>query len=141
MISSEITWITSFGQSYYDNVAKYNLPGWSMLEGRKIAMVDDMPEFKYKDIEIIDAAPAYPPKTDPHWALGGTKKGKFWRKGRCFLWAIRNAKTRWVIWLDSDVKVLSPIELSRFWPDEGDVVSLICGNLKQAGIEINWQIQ
>ena len=62
----------------------------------------------------------------------GTKKGKFWRKGRCFLWAIRNSTTRYVIWLDSDVKVLSPIDLSRFWPKDGDVVSLICGNLKQA---------
>lgn len=130
--TKDITWITSFGPSYYESVAKYNLPGWSMLEGRKIAMVDDMPAFRYEGIEVIDAAPAYPPKTDPHWDIGGTKKGKFWKKGKCFLWAIRNSKTRWVIWLDSDVKVLSPIDLSRFWPKEGDVVSLICGNLKQA---------
>ena len=43
--TKDITWITSFGPSYYENVAKYNLPGWTMLEGHKIAMVDDMPGF------------------------------------------------------------------------------------------------
>ena len=64
--AKDITWVTSFGLSYYESVAKYNLPGWAMLEGFKIAMVDDMPNFKYEGIEVIDAAPAYPPKTDPH---------------------------------------------------------------------------
>ena len=131
-MNNDITWITSFNQQYYDNVAKYNLPGWSMLEGCKVVMVDDMPNFKYQDIDVIDAAPAYPSKSDPYWAIGGTKKGKFWKKGKCFLWAIRNSKTRWVIWLDSDVRINATPDLSRFWPKEGDVVSLICGNLKQA---------
>jgi hypothetical protein len=79
-MTKDITWITSFSQLYFDSVAKYNLPGWALLEGNKIAMVDDMPGFTYPGITVIDSAPAYPDKSDPHWAIGGTKKGKFWKK-------------------------------------------------------------
>lgn len=128
----EITWVTSFGPLYYESVARYNLATWQHLEGHKVAMVDDMPGFVYSGIEIIDAAPAYPGREDPHWAIGGTKKGKFWKKGRCFLWALRNFQTRYVIWLDSDVKVHARPELARFEPNEHQVASIICGNLKQA---------
>jgi len=128
----DYTWVTSFSQTYYNTVAQYNLPTWSLLEGRKVAMVDDMQGWQYPGIEVMDAAPAYPGRDDPHWAMGGTKKGKFWKKGRCFLWAIRNFSTRYVIWLDSDVRVNSAPDLSRFAPAPGDVVTLICGNLKQA---------
>lgn len=128
----DYTWVTSFGRSYFDAVAQYNLPGWQLLEGRKVAMVDDWPDFHYPGIETQDSAPAYPGRDDPHWAMGGTKKGKFWKKGRCFLWALRNFTTRYVIWLDSDVRINSTPDLSRFAPREGEVASIICGNLKQA---------
>lgn len=127
---SNITWVTSFGPSYYEDVAKHNLPGWSLLDGKKIALVDNMPAFEYKDFEIIDAAQCYP-NNDPLLNAKG-KKGKFWKKGRCFLWALRNATTRYVIWLDSDVKILSKPNLARFWPTEEQVASIICGNLIQA---------
>lgn len=127
----DITWITSFNQIYYDNVAQYNLPGWALLDGPKIAIVENMPGFKYDGIQVIDAAPAYPGKDDPHWSISG-KKHKFWKKGKCFLWAIRNLESRYIIWLDSDVKVNSTPDLSRFMPAEGQVASIICGDLKQA---------
>ena len=132
MKPTDYLWVTSFGAGYFDAVARYNLPGWNMLPGRKIAMVDDMPEFSWPGIEVMDAAPAYPGQDDPHWALGGTKKGKFWKKGRCFLWALRNFTTRYVIWLDSDVRINSTPDLQRFAPSEDQVASIICGNLKQA---------
>lgn len=128
----DITWVTSFSQSYFDSVAKYNLPGWELLDGPKVVMAENMPGFTYPGVEVVDAAPAYPDPNDPHFAIGGGKKGKFWRKGKCFLWAIRNLKTRYVIWLDSDVKVNSKPDLSRFMPEEGQVATIICGNLKQA---------
>ena len=95
-------------------------------------MVDEWSDFAWPGIETQDSAPAYPGAADPHWALGGTKKGKFWKKGRCFLWALRNFDTRYVIWLDSDVRVNSSPDLSRFAPRQGEVASIICGNLKQA---------
>ena len=132
MKPQDCVWVTSFGRGYYEAVARYNLPGWSLLEGRKVAMVDDWPDFAWPGIETQDSAAAYPGRDDPHWALGGTKKGKFWKKGRCFLWALRNFNTRYVIWLDSDVRVNSTPDLSRFAPREGEVASIICGNLKQA---------
>jgi hypothetical protein len=132
MNSRDYTWVTSFGPSYYESVARYNLPGWSLLEGRKVAIVDDWLDFTWPGIETQDSSPAYPSISDPHWALGGTKKGKFWKKGRCFLWALRNFDTRYVIWLDSDVRINSTPDLSRFIPREGEVASIICGNLKQA---------
>jgi hypothetical protein len=125
-----ITWVTSFNKIYYENVAKYNLPGWKLLSGRKIALVDDMSDFKYQDIKIIDSSPAYP-KKDIYWNITG-KKHKFWKKGKCFIWALKNVDTRYLIWLDSDVKVNKTPDLSRFWPKDGDVASIICGNLKQA---------
>lgn len=128
----DITWVTSFSQPYFDSVAKYNLPGWELLDGPKIVMAENMPGFTYPGVDVVDAAPAYPDLNDPHFAIGGSKKGKFWRKGKCFLWAIRNLKTRYVIWLDSDVKVNSKPDLSRFMPEEGQVATIICGNLKQA---------
>ena len=132
MKPQDCVWVTSFGRGYYEAVARYNLPRWSLLEGRKVAMVDDWPDFAWPGIETQDSTPAYPGRDDPHWALGGTKKGKFWKKGRCFLWALRNFNTRYVIWLDSDVRVNSTPDLSRFAPREGEVASIICGNLKQA---------
>jgi hypothetical protein len=126
----DITWVTSFGPLYYENVAKYNLPGWSMLKGHKIALVDSM-QIDLGDIKVIDAAPAYPPKTDMYYGIGG-KKHKFWTKGKCFIWALRNVKTRYLIWLDSDVKILNTPDLTKYWPKDGDVASIICGNLRQA---------
>jgi hypothetical protein len=130
-MSHDITWLTSFSQPYYDSVAQYNLPGWSLLDGPKVIMAENMPGFAYPGIDVIDAAPAYPGKDDPHWQISG-KKHKFWKKGKCFLWAIRNFKTRYVIWLDSDVRVNAKPDLSRFMPEEGQVASIICGDLKQA---------
>ena len=127
---SEITWITSFNSVYFESVAKYNLPTWKFLEGNKLVMVENMPSFKYDGITVIDAAPAYPSE-DIHWSISG-KKHKFWKKGKCFIWALRNINTRYLIWLDSDVKVFSTPELSRFMPDERQVGTIICGNLKQA---------
>jgi hypothetical protein len=127
---NDITWITSFNQIYYDNVAKYNLPTWDHLEGNKLLMVENMPSFKHKDAKIVDASVAYP-KDDMHWSISG-KKHKFWKKGKCFIWALRNIDTRYLIWLDSDVKVFSKPDLTRFMPEEGQVGTIICGNLKQA---------
>lgn len=127
---NEITWITSFNSTYFDSVAKYNLPTWKYLKGKKMIMAENMPDFKYEDIEIVDAAVAYP-KKDIHWNISG-KKHKFWKKGKCFIWALRNIKTRYLIWLDSDVKVFSEPNLLRFMPLEDQVASIICGNLKQA---------
>lgn len=128
----DITWLTSFNSIYYESVAKYNLPGWKLLEGKKLIMIDDPSKINLKNIdaEIVDATVAYP-KDDPYWQISG-KKHKFWKKGKCFLWALRNIDTRYLIWLDSDVKINKAPDLSRFWPNEGDVGSIICGNLKQA---------
>lgn len=128
---NDITWITSFNSIYYENVAKYNLPTWDYLEGNKVLMVDDMPGFTYKGTTVINSAPAYPPKTDIYYQISG-KKHKFWKKGKCFIWALRNIKTRYLIWLDSDVKVNATPDLARFMPEEGQVASVICGNLVQA---------
>ena len=75
-----ITWLTSFNSVYFESVAKYNLPTWKYLKGKKIAMVENMPGFKYDGIEIIAASPAYP-KKDIHWNISG-KKHKFWKKGK-----------------------------------------------------------
>ena len=126
----DITWMTSFNNVYFDSVAKYSLPTWQHLHECKIAMVENMPGFQYDDIEIIDAAVAYP-RDDMHWNISG-KKHKFWKKGRCFLWALRNVSTRYLIWLDSDVKVFSAPDLDRFMPGAHQVGTIICGNLRQA---------
>lgn len=126
----DVTWVTSFSKLYYDSVAKYNLDGWSLLEGKKIALVDDMPDLRIKGIEVINANSAYP-ANDEYWSIKG-KKHKFWRKGKCFIWALKNLSSRYVIWLDSDVKIFSAPDLSRFMPTEDQVGTLICGNLKQA---------
>ena len=128
--TKDITWITSFSKVYYEHVAQYNLPTWQHLEGNKVIMVENFPEFKHNDANIVDAQLAYPSK-DIHWNISG-KKHKFWKKGKCFIWALRNLKTRYIIWLDSDVKVFSTPDLSKFMPEEGQVGTIICGNLKQA---------
>lgn len=127
---NDFTWVTSFGPLYYENVAKYNIPGWSHLKGRKIALVDGNMNINLGDIEIIDSTPAYP-KKDMYWAIGG-KKHKFWIKGKCFIWALQNSNTRYVIWLDSDVKILNEPNLEKYMPRDGEVASIICGNLRQA---------
>lgn len=124
-------WITSFNSTYHESVAQYNLPTWKHLQGDKIAIVDNMPDLKLDGIQVMDSKPCYPGSDDPHWQISG-KKHKFWKKGRCFLWAIRNLPYRYVVWLDSDVRVNSSPDLSRFMPTQDQVVTLICGNLKQA---------
>ncbi len=134
MDNKEITWVTSFGKIYWEGVAQYNLPTWKYLKGRKIAIVDNnMRLDDFPDIEVWDSEPAYP-KNDKYLdkkEVGG-KISKFWKKGKCFVHALRKVESRYVIWLDSDVKVFSEPDLSRFMPEEGQLGSIICGNLIQA---------
>jgi hypothetical protein len=129
-----ITWVTSFGKVYWDEVAQYTLPTWKHLKGRKLAIVDNNIQLEnFPDIEVWHSDPAYP-KNDKYLdkKLVGGKISKFWKKGKCFIYALRNVSSRYVIWLDSDVKVFSEPNLSRFMPTEEQVGTIICGNLKQA---------
>jgi hypothetical protein len=128
---NNITWVTSVGPKYFEEVAKHNWPTWNQfLLGKKIIMADHMPGFKYEGFDIIDSIPAYP-EVDVHYSIKG-KKHKFWRKGKCFIWAIKNCTSRYLIWLDSDVRVHATPDLTRFMPEEGQTASIICGNLLQA---------
>ena len=125
-----ITFVTSFSERYYEAIAQYSLPTWSLLEGRKIAMIDRGFSPALGDIEVINSDIAFDP-ADPYFNTTG-KKLKFWRKGMCFAWAAKNVTTDYLVWLDSDVKIFSSPDFEKFKPNSDTLATMISADHRHA---------
>lgn len=125
-----ITFVTSFSQRYYEEVAQYSLPTWKFLLGRKIVLVDGNFNPKLENIEIINSDIAFN-KDDPYFQTTG-KKFKFWRKGMCFAWAAENIDSDYIVWLDSDVKLFKEPDFEKFKPNENVLATMISADLSHA---------
>lgn len=126
----DITFVTSFSEAYYEQTARYSLETWNFLNGRKIVIADDGFNPILDGIEVVDSRKIYDPN-DIYWQHRG-KKHKFWRKGMCFAWAAKNVTSKYLVWLDSDVKIFKPVDFEKFKPAEDILATMISADLSHA---------
>ena len=129
MKEDSCTYITSFSKNYYNKIARHTLHTWELIKGHKLFIVDDYPAFRYKGAKIINGDAVYP--RDKYYRMTVGKCQKFWRKGRAFMYAVETAQTRYVVWIDSDVKIFKPIDIEKLLPTDGELATVLVNDSKQ----------
>jgi len=122
-VEKDITYVSSTSQSYYSTVGKFTIPSWKYLAGKKIVFFDDIVASlrEYR----IETRKSQLPTSDFYLNTKG-KKEKFWRKGMCFYNAVQTCETKYLVWLDSDVLIHKQIDIKKFLPHLGELVTCIC---------------
>jgi len=102
----KIIWSGLADAKYYEYIAKYCLPSWTKLPGKKY-VVHDSNKININDIEITPWESIV--NNDANFLkLTARKKSlNFWRKMQSQVWAVRNLKDcDFVVLLDTDIEVL-----------------------------------
>lgn len=102
----KIIWSGLADAKYYEYIAKYCLPSWTKLPGKKY-VVHDSNKINIKGIEITPWESIV--NNDANFLkLTARKKSlNFWRKMQSQVWAVRNLKEcDFVVLLDTDIEVL-----------------------------------
>ena len=102
----KLVWSGLADAKYYDYIAKYCLPSWKKLPGKKF-VVHDSNIINLEGIEIVDWDIV--PNNDSKFlkATDRKKSLNFWRKMQSQVWAARNFKDcDYLILLDTDIEVL-----------------------------------
>lgn len=102
----KIIWSGLADAKYYEYIAKYCLPSWTKLPGKKY-VVHDSNKINIKGIEITPWESIV--NNDANFLkLTARKKSlNFWRKMQSQVWAVRNLKDcDFVVLLDTDIEVL-----------------------------------
>jgi hypothetical protein len=101
-----IAWSGLADEKYYDYIAKYCLPSWSKLPGKKY-VIHDSNRINIEGIDVINWNIV--PKLESTF-LKNTKRKKsinFWRKMQSQVWAARNlTDCDYLVLLDTDIEVL-----------------------------------
>jgi hypothetical protein len=106
-----LTWSGLADNNYYEAIAKYCLPSWEKLPGKKF-VIHDANSICITDVEIIPWE--HVPNNDANFLKTNPKKKpwNFWRKMQSQVWAIRNLKDcDFFILLDTDIEILDFDEL------------------------------
>lgn len=103
----KINWSGLADENYYEYIAKYCLPSWKKLPGKKYIVNDGnsiqhdfLNVVKWKKVGNYDA---------PFWEIQKSRKktNNFWRKMQSQVWAVRNIKDcDFLVLLDTDIEVL-----------------------------------
>lgn len=104
-MSDQITWVSTISSSRFPTY-KECIKSWSMLPGNKILYA----EGEIKDIENISVIDFFSTiKKDCSWIRKKrpTKAHRFWFKGQTIYHALKQKYSRFIIWIDADVKAIS----------------------------------
>lgn len=127
------TFVTGFSKKYYDAIGIHTLKTWKLLEGNKLWIVDNFPNFSTsQSVKIVEGDTFYP--KDKYYLSNDGKVKKFWKKGKSFLYALKNCNTKYVTWIDSDVQIKKKFNLEDFVPDNEQIASVLI-NEKEFQIE------
>jgi hypothetical protein len=102
----KLIWAGLADKHYYHYIAKYCLPSWQKLLGRKV-VIHDANEICINNFEIIDWNTVV--NNDSNFLKLTTKLKplNFWRKMQSQVWAIRNlTDCDFLILLDTDIEIL-----------------------------------
>ena len=102
----KLIWSGLADEKYYEYIAKYCLPSWTKLPGKKY-VIHDSNKINVADIEVIDWKIV--PDSNANFLKNTqrTKSLNFWRKMQSQVWASRNLKgCDYLILLDTDIEVL-----------------------------------
>ena len=101
-----IIWSGLADEKYYDYIAKYCLPSWKKLPGKKY-VVHDSNKINIKDVEVVDWDQVPDNNAKFLKATNRKKSLNFWRKMQSQVWAARNlTDCDYLVLLDTDIEVL-----------------------------------
>lgn len=102
----KINWAGLADSRYYHHIAKFCLPSWKKLPGKKF-IIHDAEDIKIDHLEIIDWN-QIPNRSSKFLGTDPSKKTyAFWRKMQSQVWAVKNlADCDFLILLDTDIEVL-----------------------------------
>lgn len=111
----KIMWSGLADENYYNVIAKYCLPSWTMLPGDK-NIIHDGNSINIESISITPWKSA--DNKDSNFLLRkpGKKVWSFWRKMRSQVWAARTFKEQYdfVVLLDTDIEILNSFDKVKF---------------------------
>ena len=103
----KIKWSGLADANYYEHIAKYCLPSWEKLPGKKY-IVHDSNLINYEFLNIIDWSKVGNYNSE-FWKIQKERKktNNFWRKMQSQVWAVRNiSNCDFLVLLDTDIEVL-----------------------------------
>ena len=112
----EINWSGLADEKYYHYIAKYCLPSWEKLPGKK-TIIHDASEISLDFFDIVNEKDVLN-KAAEFLKIKKTKSKtfNFWRKMQSQVWAVRNSKDcDFIILLDTDIEVLNTFDLDKLY--------------------------
>jgi hypothetical protein len=101
-----LIWAGLADKHYYQYIAKYCLPSWQKLPGRKV-VIHDADDIHINDLDIIDWNTVVNNESKFLKLTTKLKPLNFWRKMQSQVWAIRNlTDCDFLILLDTDIEIL-----------------------------------
>jgi hypothetical protein len=102
-----IAWSGLADAKYYEYIAKFCIPSWKNLPGKKY-IIHDSNVIEDKNLEIIDWKIVPNLESNFLKATDRKKSLNFWRKMQSQVWAARNIKNcDYLVLLDTDIEVIN----------------------------------
>jgi hypothetical protein len=109
----KLIWAGLADQHYYEYIAKYCLPSWKKLPGKKY-IIHDSDKINIDTINVVDWKIVPNNKSKFLEVTVKTKPLNFWRKMQSQVWAARNlTDCDFLILLDTDIEVLD-FDINKF---------------------------
>jgi hypothetical protein len=104
----KIAWIGHSDTNYWNYIAKFCVPSWKLLPGKKI-LITDFLDMHLSEFTIIDCEKVYNKISKfPNEISKGKKQTNFWKKMQSQVWAIKNLQDYdFLILLDTDIEVIN----------------------------------
>jgi hypothetical protein len=108
-----IAWCGLADSKYWELIARYCVPSWSRLPGKKF-IIHDSDKINIQDIEIINWNKVVNNNAKFLKLTTKTKPLNFWRKMQSQIWAAKNLNSfEFLILLDTDIEILN-FDISLF---------------------------
>jgi hypothetical protein len=127
---NDIVWITSISKSLYENkIYGKCLDSWNLISQKKVLFSEEgllLDGFEIIDIDqLIEDTGFFKKKRK-------SVVNRFYRKALSISWALKNIESRYIVWLDSDIEILKPLDIfpkfeksyaTIFYPWDNDSLS------------------
>jgi hypothetical protein len=119
-MNKKIIWYTGLNAEYYENVFSQVIDSWAHLPGDVKIYSDDKIESLVNDKRLCTVQLDF--TSDKNFK---DLEYKFFKKSRSILHGIREnvGKYDYAIWLDADVKIIQPPNLTNLLPNNFEIVS------------------
>jgi len=109
---NDITWISSISSSKINSYSAC-IETWHLLKGRKILFLEGDSNYKFPDVDIVNFEKILD-RNNCNWIKKKRpfKAYRFWFKGYSIYYAVKNKISKYVCWIDADVKALTEVSIN-----------------------------